>query len=337
MSNESQAHPPRDVILGHMLGGFAVSQALHVAAKLAIVDVLRDGPKTPHQIADAVGAHAPTLRRLLRFLTTVDILTEDGDGRFTTTPLGDLLRSDHPQSARPWALLLGGPLIWRPWGDLYESIITGQPAFNRIYGEPFFAYLQHNPAAAAVFNGAMTHTNSFAAILDAYDFADVTKLVDVGGGQGLLLRDILERYPHTSGILYDLPSVVADAHIIKDSAVAGRCELVGGDMFESVPAGGDTYLLKWIIHDWSDAEAIQILRNCRQAIADQGRILLVEQILTPSNQPDPATGADLMMLILVTGRERTKEEFGDLYAAAGFQITCVIPAGGEWIIEGVPV
>ncbi len=337
MSDESHAHPPRNVVLGQMLNGFMASQALHVAAKLAIVDVLHDGPATGHQIADAVGAHAPTLRRLLRFLTTVDILTEDGDGRFTTTPLGDLLRADHPQSARPMALLMGGPLVWQPWGDLYESIITGQPAFNRIYGEPFFAYLQHNPAAAAVFNGAMTHSNSLSAILDAYDFADVTKLVDVGGGQGLLLRDILERYPHTSGILYDLPSVVADAHIIKDSTVAGRCELVGGDMFESVPAGGDTYLLKWIIHDWSDAEAIQILRNCRQAIADQGRILLVEKILKPSNQPDPAKGYDLMMLLSVTGRERMKEEFGDLYAAAGFQLTRVIPAGGEWIIEGVPV
>ncbi|GAC1524691.1 MAG: methyltransferase [Chloroflexota bacterium] len=331
-SQASQDGPFPEAVLYQMLGGFQVSQALSTAAKLAIFDMLRDGPKTSPELVEAVGAHAPSLRRLLRFLTTIDILTEDEQGRFAATLMGELLRSDHPQSAHPWAVLLGAPIIWQPWGDLYETVLTGQPAFERAYGEPFFTYLGHSPQDAAVFNAAMTaDTSSLSALLDGYDFSSVTRIIDVGGGQGALLRGVLERYPHTTGVLCDLPSVVMDAQVLKASAVAHRCEFIGGDMFASVPAG-DAYLLKRIIHDWSDAEAIQVLRNCRQAISDDGRLLLIERVIQPSTR-----SPDLMMLILVTGRERTEEEFRDLFAAAGFRLTRVIPGEDLSIIEGIPV
>jgi hypothetical protein len=336
MPEDPEADPSPAELLGDMLGGFQVTQALYVAAKLNIFDVLRDRPQTSREIAEGVGAHEPSLRRLLGFLTTIDVLAVDGQQRFAPTAMGELLQSDHPDSERPWALLLGAPVIWRPWGELYESIMTGRPAFNLVFGKPYFEYLASNQQDAAVFNAAMTSSSSDVLdILDAYDFSAFTKIVDVGGGQGALLQGILERYPHARGILYDLPSVVADAKGIRDSAVAARCEVVGGDMFQAVPDGADAYLLKRILHDWSDAEAIQVLRNCREAMSDQGKVLAVERVLPPSIQADSPTSADLMMLVLVTGRERTEAEFGDLYSSAGLRLTRLIPAGGRSLIEGV--
>ena len=336
-AEEARVALPPGAALNQMIWGYTISQAVHVAAKLGIVDVLCDAPKTAREIADAVGAHEPALRRLLRALTTVDILVEDGAGRFAATTEGDVLRTDHPQSLRAWALAIA-PLGWRAWGDLYESVVTGMPAVDRIYGESFFAYLGRRPEEAAVFNAAMTSgsRHDVPAILAAYDFAGCTRIVDVGGGQGALLQGILERYPQATGVLFDLPPVV-EAQALKDSAVAARCELVGGDMFHAVPAGGDAYILRHILHDWSDAEALQILRNCRRAIADQGKLVVVEFVVKPSNEPDFAKWLDLNMLVLLTGRERTNEEFRDLYAAAGFRLTRIMATGGTSIVEGIPV
>ncbi|MFL5800500.1 MAG: methyltransferase [Roseiflexaceae bacterium] len=319
--------------------GFTVSQAVYVTAKLGIVDVLRDGPQTAGEIAATVGAHEPSLRRLLQALTTVDILVDDRHERFVATPTGELLRSAHPQSVRAFAISMGGPLAWRPWVQLCAAIQTGTPAFDHVYGESFFDYLGHQPEEAAVFDAAMTNLSSadLPAILQAYDFTGLTKIVDVGGGQGALLRGILERYPHATGVLFELLSVVADAHDLKASAVAARCTFVGGDMFRFIPTGGDAYILRSILHDWSDAEALQILRNCRQAIADHGKLLVVELLLTPPNAPDFAKWLDLNMLVLLTGRERSEAEFRELYAAAGFRLTRIIPLGGRAIIEGVPI
>jgi len=313
------------------------SQVLYAAAKLALFDVLRYEPKTSQELASLTKANEPSLRRLLGYLTSVNILREDTQGRFTATELGELLQSNHPHSLYPWALLLGAPLIWKPWGELYETIKTGEPAFDRVFGEPFFQYLGHNPEDAALFNAAMTQTSSgsLSDITEVYAFSGFTKIVDVGGGRGGLLRGILERYPHIKGVLFDQPPVVADANEIKGSAVEDRCESVGGDMFQSVPMGGDAYILKMIIHDWSDEEAIEILRNCKQAMSEQGKILIVDMVLKPNNQPDPAKSPDLMMLILVTGRERTEKDFRELYEAAGLKLSRIIPTKGQSVIVGV--
>lgn len=321
-----------------MIRGFMLSQALHVAAKLAVFDVLRDGPKTPREIAEACGAQVLALRRLLRFLTTVNVLREDEGGRFSSTALGEVLRSDHPQSARPLAVMYGEPFFWRSWGDLYETVRFGTSGFERVHGGPFFAYLAGRPVEAAVFNAGMTSASSvdLPAILSAYDFSSFARIVDVGGGHGALLRGILERYPNTTGVLCDLPSVVSGASELKQSGVGTRYELAAADIFQSVPPGGDAYILKRVLHDWSDAEAVQLLKNVRRAIVAGGKVLVMEAVVQPSNQPDLAKWMDLNMLALFTGRERTEEEFGALYTKAGFRLTRVVPATSLSIVEGVP-
>jgi hypothetical protein len=339
VSEELTAAPRPGASLRDLIWGFTISQALYVAAKLAVVDLLWDGAKTSREIAAAVGAHEPALGRLLRALTTVAVLVEDDQGRFAATALGEQLRSDHPQSARAMAIMLGAPFVWRPWGELDAAVLTGTPAFDQVYGESFYEYLGRRPEAAAIFNAAMSSgsRNDLPAILAAYDFSGCTKIVDVGGGQGALLRGILEQYPHATGVLCDLPSVLAEAHDFRNSAVAERCEFVATDMFQSLPGGGDAYLLKAILHNWNDAQALQILRNCRQAIADQGKLLHIGAVLKPSNEADFGKWLDLNLLVVVPGRERTEAEFRDLYMAAGFQLTRVIPTSGPTIVEGIPV
>ena len=320
-----------------MISGFIASQALYVAAKLRVFDVIRDKPKTAIEIAKATGSHEPSLRRLLRFLTAVAVLVEDDQGCFSSTEMGNLLRSDHPDSARPWAVLFGEPFIWQSWGNLYETVKTGVPGFDRAHGEGFFDYLARHSQDAATFNAAMTSSSrdELAAILSAYDFHLFTKVVDVGGGQGALLRGILEQCPGVRGVLCDLPSVVAGTSELRHPGVASRCEFVGGDFFKAVPAGGDAYILKKIVHDWNDADVLRILQNCRRAIAPGGKLLVIEAVVQPSNQPDSVKWKDLNMLTLVTGRERTLAEFGELYGAAGLRLTRVVPAMSLSIIEGV--
>jgi hypothetical protein len=324
--------------LNQLIWGFANTQAVYVTAKLGIVDTVRSGPQTAQAIADVVGAHEPSLRRLLRALTTIGILVEDQDGRFAATPMGELLRSDHPRSVRAFAICLGDPLVWRPWGELIAAVKTGATAFEQVYGETFFTHLSHELERATVFDAAMTSVSQYdaPAILAAYDFTDCRTIVDVGGGHGALLRALLDVYPQANGVLFDLLPVVTQAQTLSDAAAAGRCSFVGGDMFRAIPAGGDTYILKSILHDWSDAQALQILRNCRQAIVDHGRLLTVELLLAPPNGPDFAKWLDLNMLALMGGRERSEAEFRALYAEAGFELTRIVPTGERVIIEGVP-
>jgi hypothetical protein len=320
----------------HLLVGYQATQALYAAARLGIFDVLHGSRRSLDEIAVAAGADKPPLRRLLRFLVTLDMLSEDNDGLFAATQMGDLLRQDHPESQYPWAVLLGSPLMWRSWGELYQSVLTGRPAFDRVFGQSLFEYLEQNSEEAAAFDAAMTISTIPSVPFDAYDLPSFTKIVDVGGGQGALLRSILERYPHIRGVLYDLPWVVAGAHELMNSAVADRCEIAGGDMFQSIPEGGDAYILQRIVHDWSDADAIRILKKCRQAMGDQGKVLLIEAIVQPSAKSDVAAAGDLMLLVLTTGHERTEDEFRQLYEAAGLRLNRVVCLGDSWIIEGLP-
>jgi hypothetical protein len=311
---------------------------LHTAARLGVFDALAAGPQTAEQLAAAVGAHGPSLRRLLRALTTVDVLREDAAGAFANADLGELLRADHPQSLGAQAIMYGEPFFWGTWGDLYETVRTGAPAFERVNGAALFDYLGRRPAEAALFEAGMTSVSKLRlpAILGAYDFSGFTQIVDVGGGRGALLRALLEHYPRLSGILYDQPAVIANAAELQSASAAGRCQLVGGNFFQSVPAGGDGYILKQVLHDWNDAEVVQILRHCRQAMAASGKLLVIETVLKPSNEPDYGKWADLNMLVMLSGRERTAEEFRALYAAAGFELTAVITAGGLAVVEGIP-
>ena len=317
--------------------GALAAQAVHVGAKFSLADLVGSGPKNIEQLANATHTHPSSLGRVLRALTSLGIFVEDREGHYRQTALSDTLRSDHPESIRPFAMMLGSHFVWTPSGALEETVRTGQPSFERIYGAPFFEYLAGHSDDAAVFNDAMSSSpRHLAAILEAYDFSKFERLVDVGGGHGLLLAAILSANPHLRGVLYDLPAVVAGASTLQREAITQRCEIIGGDFFEGVPAGADAYVLKGIIHDWNDQAALKILKNCRQAIPPNGTLLLVETVLSQTSDPASAL-MDMLMMVLTSGRERTESEFRSLLREAGFSMMHVIWGGGISMIETRPV
>jgi hypothetical protein len=323
-----------------MTNGYQVSQAIHVVATLGIADLLKDGPRSADDLAEATGTHALALYRILRALASVGIFAEETDGRFGLTPLAEHLRSDVPGSLRSWAILMGRPYLFTAWGHLLHSVKTGEPAFPEVYGMTAWEYRAAHPEESVIFDAAMTGLSlaEAEAVVRSYDFSGIGVLVDVGGGKGALLAAILVANPALRGILFDQPYVVAGAKdLLERAGVADRCEVVSGSFFEAVPGGADAYLLKSIIHDWDDASAIEILRKCRAAIADTGRLLLVERGIRPRNEPDPAKFIDLMMLVMLGGQERTADEYEKLYTEAGFRLTSVLHTGSLLdIIEGVP-
>jgi SAM-dependent methyltransferase len=329
---------PNGVRMYQLVVGFVVSRAISVAAKLGIADLIAEAPKTVDELARATKAHAPSLRRLLLMLASIGIFAEGADGRFRHTPLSETLRSDDPQSMHNYAVLCGEPWNWKPWSNLYDTICTGEPAFDQVYGTSHFDYLAKHPDDAAIFDAAMS---SFAqlipGILAAYDFSQFDRVVDVGGGQGTLLHGILSANPKLRGVLADLPSVVVGAAALQTGPLANRCEIVGINFFKAIPEGGDAYVMKAVVHDWNDEAAVKILKNCRRAIRQDGKLLLMEYVLKPSNEPDLGRFMDLTMLVLLMGRERTEAEFAALLQAGGFSLTRVIPTTGLLsIIESRP-
>ncbi len=326
--------------LWRMANGFQVSQAIHVVATLGIADLLKDGPRSADELAEATETHAGALYRILRALASVGVFVEQSDGRFGLTPLAEHLRTDVPDSLRSWAMLMGRPYLFTAWGHILHSVKTGEPAFPEVYGMTAWEYRAAHPEESAIFDAAMTGLSlaEAEAVVRSYDFSGGGVLVDVGGGKGALLAAILAANPALRGILFDQPHVIAGAQdLLERAGVAGRCEVVGGSFFEAVPEGADAYLLKSIIHDWDNASAIEILRTCRTAMADSARLLLVERGIRPANEPDPAKFIDLMMLVMLGGQERTAEEYEKLYTEAGFKLTNIIRTGSLLdIIEGVP-
>jgi hypothetical protein len=314
-----------------MLSGYWVSQALYVAAKLGLADLVKSGPQTAAEIAKASGAESGSLFRLLRALASLGVFAETADGRFEQTPLSAALQSGAPESKRALAIMMGEE-HYRAWGGLLGSVETGKPAFELLYGMPIFDFLAGHPEQAAIFDEAMTgiHGQEAAAILDAYDFTGIERLVDIGGGNGSQLVAILERYPQLQGTLFDLPGVVDRANArIQAAGLAQRVHLVAGDFFHSVPPGADAYLLRHIIHDWDDSKAISILQNIHEALTDDGRVLVVESIIPRGNEPSFAKLLDLTMLVIPGGLERTKAEYELLFGRAGFRLAHVTPTSQE--------
>jgi len=339
MSNretQAQSVSPSMQMMQILWPGAIAAQAIHVAARFALADLVAGGPKSIKELADATRTQASSLGRLLRALTSLGIFVEDTTGRYRQTALSDTLRSDHPESIRPFAMMLGAHFVWKPSGALGETVQTGQPSFERVYGAPFFEYLAGHPDDAAVFNAAMSSSpDHLTAIVGAYDFSKFERIVDVGGGHGLLLAAILSANPRLLGVLYDLPGVVAGSSTLRQEPISRRCEIIGGDFFAEVPAGADAYILKGIIHDWNDEAALKILKNCRRAIRPDGTLLLAEAVLTPS--PDPATALmDMLLMVLTSGRERTESEFRSVLQEAGFSMLQVIRATHASIIESRP-
>jgi hypothetical protein len=305
-----RSDPPESprAVLGRLLMGQVITQALHAAARLGIADLLADGPRPVEDLATATGADPGALGRLLRALAGIGAFAEPEPGRFALTPLGEALRDDRPDSARPAAIIYGEEYR-RALDGLLDSVRSGEPAFERVTGRSFFDHLAQHPEVGARFDRNMSgrHAARNAAVAAAYDFSGIARLVDVGGGEGALLRAVLAAHPGPRGILADRPEVLERARL---GAADDRLEFVAVDFFQAVPAGADGYILASILHDWDDERAVAILRVVRRAIAPGGRLLLVEEVLPPGDEPSPARWLDLMMLVLTGGRSGPRPSSG---------------------------
>lgn len=333
--------PSPAVVMRQLTSGALVSQAISVIARLGVADTLAAGPRPVAEIAEGVGAHGPALYRLLRALGDVGVVAELENRHFALTPLGELLRSDVPGSQRGWAVMVGMPFHRYPWTDLYETVRTGESAFDRVHGKEIFDYLAEHPEDAAVFDAVMSAISTTAAvsIVEAYDFSRFSTIVDVGGGRGGLLAAILAANPQLHGVLFDAATVVADVDgELSGVAVVDRCKVVSGDFFDAVPAGGDAYLLSNVIHDWDDDAAARILDRCRAAMPDTACVLLVEIVLPDGRQPSMAKFADLEMMVMTAGgRQRTEAEHRTLLSRAGLRLTRIVPSSGMVsLVEAVP-
>ena len=324
--------------LRRLVNGFQVSQAIHVAAVLGIADLLVAGAKSSDELAAETGSDPGALYRLLRALAAEGVLHEDDARCFALTELGDALRSDAPEPVAGWAAFIGQPYFWQAWGDLLNSIRTGENAFRHVHGSDPWTYRSKHPEASSSFDRAMTDISRLvaSAVVDAYDFGRFQTIADIGGGRGALLAAILRKYPLSRGVLFDQPHVVSGAsELLASAGVADRCEVVGGDFFAGVPAA-DAYVLKSILHDWENDRCIEILRSCKNA-APKATILVVEYEVGPPNTTPMAKLSDLNMLVGPGGRERTSEEYAALFDAAGYRFTGFTPSGAlVGVFEGAP-
>lgn len=320
-----------------------ITQACYVMARLGVADSMGAGSHSAEELAARCGAHAPSLRRLLNALCSVELCAQRDDGTFALTELGALLRSDHPSSVSAWAQHLGGN-SWPAWGNLLHCIRTGQGTREIVVGTQGFVHLDRNPEAAAIFNQAMVQLTRLAAleVVKAYDFSG-KKVMDVGGGYGELLGQVLVAYPTARGVLFDMAHAISKARdAFVERGLGARCEFVAGDFFESVPAGADVYMLKSIIHDWPDDRAITILQACRRAMRPDAKLLVVERMmpqrLDASAQSESIARSDLHMLVALGAQERAPVEFEVLLRAAGLATLRVLETGGDFqIIEAGPV
>jgi hypothetical protein len=327
-----------------LIVGYRAIQAIYVAARLGLADRVSGGPATSEDRARATGAQPRALHRLLRALVGLGLFAVDAEGRFGTTETGALLRSDVPGSLRGAAIFYGDHRHWNAWGRLHASVMSGETAFGPRDAGSFVEGSRRDPEGARIFNEGMTSltAGANAAVAVAYDFSPYRTVVDVGGGQGALICAILARAAGLRGILFDIPPVAESAReYVRRAGMDARCEVVPGDCFAAVPAGGDVYVLKWVIHDWNDELSRTILRNCRRAVPPHGKLLVVERVVSDRLVPTPAmreaTLADLNMLILTGGCERTESEYGELLATAGFGLERVIPTDcPSSIIEAAP-
>jgi hypothetical protein len=326
--------------LRRLVNGYQATQAIHVAATLGIADLLCDGPRTSADLAAQTATHAPSLHRVLRAVAALGVLREQDDGRFALTEIGECLRSDAPEPVGGWAAFVGLPSHFAAWANLLHAVRTGESAFRSAHGETVWEYRARHPEEGAIFDRAMTDVTQRANrhLLEAHDFARFGSVVDVGGGHGALLASLLGAHPHMRGVVFDQPHVVAGARAVLEAAgVADRCDAVGGSFFDAVPAGADAYVLKAILHDWDDEDAVRILRSCRDAIAADGAVLVVERELGGPNENPDGKLSDLNMMVGPGGLERTREEFADLLADGGFALQRTVPTAiGLSVFEARP-
>ena len=317
---------PANVRVFERAASVVAARALWGVAELGVADALDNGPRPVSELAKACGADPGALYRVLRLLATQGVFVEHDGRRFAHSDMSRTLRTDHPTRTRSAVRMFGSDGIHRALGAFNTSLATGAPCWDAAMGEPMFDWLSHEPEAASLFNDAMIgiHGGEPPAVAAAYPFAGT--VIDVGGGSGNMIVNVLRQHPEARGVVYDMPHVVAEAQArLEAEGLAGRARVEGGSFFDSVPAGGDVYILSHIIHDWDEARCVRILGHCRQAKAAGGKVLLVEMVVPPPNVPHPAKMLDIVMLAVPGGQERTADEYRDLLAKAGLQLTRVLP------------
>ena len=339
MTTQTEA-PPAHVGMLQLLNGAHVAGAVSCLAQLGIPDLVEAGPRSAEELASQTGTNPQALYRLMRATASVGVLAEGPDGTFSETPMSAVLRSNANPSVRALAIMGGREWHHRGWSRLEYCVRTGKQALEQVYGAPIFEYLKQHPEEAQIFHDTMTGLSTIdsPAVAEAYDFDGIHSIVDVGGGHGLLLATILARNPHLRGTLYEVPHVIEGCRNGPLTDVMERCTLASGDMFSSVPAGADAYIMKHIIHDWPDDQCVRILTACREGVNPGGKLLVVDNVIQPGNDFSPGKFLDLQMLIFPGGCERTEKEFRDLFAAAGWRLSRIIPTdAGDSIVEGISV
>jgi len=321
-----------------------VSESIHVVAQLGVADLLADGPKSIEQLAKATGADVTSLGRVLRALARFGVFSQDAAGQFALGHLGEFLKRDVPGSLHPAALFFGGETGASTIQLLLDCVRTGESATHKLDGsKPLFEWLQGDPERTKLFHSVMTSfsTLHLTGVLEVYDFSRAKKIVDVGGGHGKIISEILKKSPEMRGVLFDLPHArEGGQRAITQAGLHDRCEVISGDFFVSVPTGADAYLLSRVIHDWDDKKTITILKNVRTAIVPHGRLILLEMMLRPEGKGVYPILSDLNMLLLTGGCERTEDEYRGLYRAAGFELTKTVATKaptGTTVIEGKPI
>jgi len=310
-----------------MMSGLWVSRGIWVAAKLGISDHLADGPKTADELAKLTDTHSDSLYRILRMLAMVGIYKEDGERKFSLTPLSETLLSDAVGTLRGAAIAEMGEVHYAAWGNIMHSVRTGEIAFDNHFGMDIWQYFQKDPEKAENFNRYMAASSELLnqAISTQYDFSSYKKLIDVGGGIGGMISAILDKNPGLNGAIYDAPSVVEQAKgFLASRGLSDRCETIAGDFFQSVPAGGDIYSMRWILHDWEDSKSITILENIKNVLPASGKLVLAEAVVPEVGEPHFSKFFDLIMLTMTGGRERTEKEWGTLFKRAGYRIDRII-------------
>jgi O-methyltransferase domain/Dimerisation domain len=318
-----------------------ISRFLYIAAKMNLADHLAERAKTIEELAQSTGAAAPSLYRMMRTLAGLGLFTEDSEHRFALTRLGEPLKTGSPSSVRSSVLTLAGEFVRKPLDHLLYSVQTGKTGFEKAFGVPFFDWLASHPAEASMFSETMValHGTEPPAVASAYDFSEFGMIVDVGGATGNMLSAILSRYSKPRGILFDLPHVVADAPgLISTRGLTDRIKIENGNFFENVPSSGDVYLLSHIIHDWSEAQCLTILGNCRRAMRPDSRLLIIEMVLPTGDTPHLGKILDIIMLALPGGQERTEAEYRALLDKAGFLLKQVVSTeSAASVVEAIPV
>lgn len=322
-----------------LLSATWLAQACYAAVRLNIPDLLVGAPRTADELAERSGAHPQALDRLLRVLASAGVFRQTGPGTFALNPVSDLLRTDAPGGAR-LAALMHGEEVFRSFAEIMHTVYTGQPAFEAVYGMPFYAYLESNPEAARTFAVAMG-AQPVPATLSTCDMVGVRTVVDVGGGNGSLLAELLVAHPDARGVLVELPAAARQAReALTEAGLADRVELVEGNFFDGVPAGGDLYVLARVLHNWTDERAATLLRRVRAAMAAGSRLVVFEELLPEDNEASPLTRGmvDLLMLVTLEGRDRTEVEYRKLLSETGFEVVAVHPGigpGAAGAIEAV--